>query len=49
MEAFTAVTVAALAVVDMVKALDKGTSIENVRLVRKTGGKSGAWTRPGEE
>ena len=49
MEAFTAVTVAALAVVDMVKALDKGTSIENVRLVRKTGGKSGDWTRPGEE
>jgi cyclic pyranopterin phosphate synthase len=49
MEAFTAVTVAALAVVDMVKALDKRTSIENVRLVRKTGGKSGDWTRPGEE
>lgn len=49
MEAFTAVTVAALAVVDMVKALDKATAIENVRLVRKTGGKSGDWTRPGEE
>lgn len=49
MEAFTAVTVAALAVVDMVKALDKETAIENVRLVRKTGGKSGDWTRPGEE
>ena len=46
MEALTAVTVAALAIVDMVKALDKATSIENVRLVAKTGGKSGAWTRP---
>ena len=49
MEALTAVSVAALAVVDMVKGLDKGTSIENVRIVRKTGGKSGDWTRPGEE
>ncbi|MFB8385671.1 cyclic pyranopterin monophosphate synthase MoaC [Microbacterium sp. NPDC055910] len=49
MEALTAVTVAALAVVDMVKALDKGTSIEAVRIVRKTGGKSGDWVRPGEE
>ncbi|MDF2554717.1 MAG: molybdenum cofactor biosynthesis protein [Microbacterium sp.] len=49
MEAMTAVSVAALTVVDMVKALDKGTSIENVRIVRKEGGKSGTWTRPGEE
>jgi cyclic pyranopterin phosphate synthase len=49
MEAMTAVSVAALTVVDMVKALDKGTSIENVRIVRKDGGKSGTWTRPGEE
>jgi cyclic pyranopterin phosphate synthase len=48
MEALTAVTVAALAVVDMVKALDKGTSIENVRVTRKTGGKSGDWVRAGE-
>ena len=46
MEALTAVTVAGLAIVDMVKALDKSTSIENVRLIAKTGGKSGAWTRP---
>jgi cyclic pyranopterin phosphate synthase len=46
MEALTAVTVAALAVVDMVKGLDKGTSIENVRITRKTGGKSGDWVRP---
>jgi cyclic pyranopterin phosphate synthase len=48
MEAMTAVTVAALTVVDMVKALDKGTSIEHVRIVRKEGGKSGSWTRPDE-
>lgn len=48
MEALTAVTVAGLAVVDMVKALDKATSIESVRIVAKTGGKSGDWTRPGE-
>lgn len=46
MEAFTAVSVAALAVVDMVKGLDKSTSITDVRLIAKTGGKSGAWTRP---
>jgi hypothetical protein len=45
MEALTAVSVAALAIVDMVKALDKGTSIENVRLIAKTGGKSGDWVR----
>jgi cyclic pyranopterin phosphate synthase len=48
MEALTAVTVAALAIVDMVKGIDKSTAIENVRLVRKTGGTSGDWTRPGE-
>jgi cyclic pyranopterin monophosphate synthase len=48
MEALTAVSVAALAVVDMVKGLDKSTSIENVRLVAKTGGKSGSWVRPDE-
>ncbi|MFE1644241.1 cyclic pyranopterin monophosphate synthase MoaC [Microbacterium sp. P01] len=46
MEALTAVTVAALAVVDMVKGLDKATSIEDVRLIAKTGGKSGPWLRP---
>ena len=48
MEALTAVTVAALAVVDMVKGIDKGTSIESARIVAKTGGKSGDWRRPGE-
>jgi cyclic pyranopterin phosphate synthase len=49
MEALTAVTVAGLAVVDMVKALDKATSIESVRIVAKTGGKSGDWVRAGED
>ncbi|MEV5069175.1 cyclic pyranopterin monophosphate synthase MoaC [Microbacterium sp. LMI12-1-1.1] len=48
MEALTAVSVAGLAVVDMVKGLDKGTSIESVRIITKTGGKSGDWHRPGE-
>jgi cyclic pyranopterin phosphate synthase len=46
MEALTAVSVAALAVVDMVKGMDKSTSIGDVRLIAKTGGKSGSWTRP---
>lgn len=46
MEAFTAASVAALNVVDMVKGLDKATSIRNVRLLAKEGGKSGGWTRP---
>ncbi|WP_159621231.1 cyclic pyranopterin monophosphate synthase MoaC [Ruania rhizosphaerae] len=45
MEALTAVSVAALNVLDMVKGLDKSTSIEQVRLVAKTGGKSGDWHR----
>lgn len=49
MEALTAVSIAGLAIVDMVKALDKSTSIENVRIVAKSGGKSGAWTRPDED
>jgi len=48
MEALTAVTVAGLAVVDMVKGLDKATSIESARIVAKSGGKSGDWARPGE-
>ncbi|MGP3534656.1 cyclic pyranopterin monophosphate synthase MoaC [Microbacterium sp. RD1] len=48
MEALTAVSVAALAVVDMVKGMDRGTVIEDVRIVAKSGGRSGEWTRPGE-
>jgi cyclic pyranopterin phosphate synthase len=46
MEALTAVSVAALAVVDMVKGMDKSTSIADVRLVAKSGGRSGDWVRP---
>lgn len=45
MEALTAAAVAALNVVDMVKALDKGTTIREVRLMAKEGGRSGAWQR----
>ena len=41
MEALTAVTVAALTIYDMVKAVDRGVHISNVRLIRKSGGKSG--------
>ncbi len=41
MEALTAVAVAALTIYDMVKAVDRGVHISNVRLVRKSGGKSG--------
>ncbi|WP_416173030.1 cyclic pyranopterin monophosphate synthase MoaC [Cryobacterium sp. 5B3] len=46
MEALTAVSIAALAVVDMVKGLDKSVSIGDIRLIGKTGGKSGDWLRP---
>lgn len=43
MEALTAVSVAGLTVYDMCKAVDKGMTIGNIRLVEKTGGKSGHW------
>lgn len=46
MEALTAVAVAALTVVDMVKAVDKAAAITDVRVESKTGGKSGPWARP---
>lgn len=49
MEAMTAVSIAALTVYDMVKAVDRGIRIGDIRLVRKSGGKSGAFdaeTRP---
>lgn len=46
MEALTAVSVAALTVYDMCKAVDRAMTIEAVRLVHKSGGKSGAWDRP---
>jgi cyclic pyranopterin phosphate synthase len=47
MEALTAVSVAALTVVDMVKAVDKGATITDIRVESKSGGKSGDWSRPG--
>ena len=46
MEALTAVSVACLTLYDMLKAAEKGMVIEAVRLVSKTGGKSGDWTAP---
>lgn len=46
MEALTAVTVAALTVVDMVKGTDPAAEITAVRVQEKTGGKTGRWTRP---
>jgi len=49
MEALVAVAAASLTVIDMCKAVDRGMSVEAVRLVRKQGGKSGTWRRPGEE
>jgi len=45
MEALTAVAVACLTVYDMVKAVDRGMAIEEVRLVSKTGGTRGDWRR----
>ncbi len=45
MEALTAVSVAALTLYDMCKAIDKGMTIGEIRLERKTGGKSGEWKR----
>ena len=45
MEALTAVSVAALTVIDMVKAVDKGAVITDVRIETKSGGKSGDWSR----
>ncbi len=48
MEALTAASVAALTVYDMVKGAERGVEIEAVRLVSKTGGKSGDWHRGAE-
>jgi cyclic pyranopterin monophosphate synthase len=46
MEALTAVTVACLTLYDMLKAVERGMTIDAVRLVEKTGGASGDWRRP---
>lgn len=45
MEALTAVSVAALTLYDMIKAVDRAASIDNVRVTRKDGGRSGSWAR----
>lgn len=47
MEAMTAASIALLTIYDMVKAVDKAMVISGVRLLKKTGGKSGDWTFPG--
>jgi cyclic pyranopterin phosphate synthase len=43
MEALTAVSIAALTVYDMCKSVDRGMTIESIRLTHKSGGKSGTW------
>jgi len=45
MEALTAVSAAALTIYDMVKAVDRGMTIGEIRLERKEGGRSGVWVR----
>ena len=45
MEALTSVSVAALTLIDMIKAVDKGAVITDVRIEAKDGGKSGPWRR----
>ena len=47
MEALTAAGIAALTVYDMCKSMDRGMAIEQVRLLRKEGGRSGVWEREG--
>jgi cyclic pyranopterin phosphate synthase len=46
MEAMTAVSVALLTIYDMAKAIDKGMVIAEIRLIAKSGGKSGDWNAP---
>ncbi|SDZ96748.1 cyclic pyranopterin phosphate synthase [Thiothrix caldifontis] len=46
MEALTAVQITLLTIYDMCKAIDKGMSMEGIRLLQKSGGKSGDWTHP---
>lgn len=48
MEALTATSVALLTIYDMAKAVDKAMTIRDIRLLTKTGGKSGDWQRPEE-
>ena len=46
MEALTAASVGLLTIYDMCKAVDRGMRIDNLRLIEKSGGKSGHWTAP---
>ena len=46
MEALTAAAVAGLTLIDMTKAVEKGVYLESVRLLEKSGGRSGTWKRP---
>ncbi|MCG3134396.1 MAG: Cyclic pyranopterin monophosphate synthase 2 [Planctomycetes bacterium] len=46
MEALTGAAAAALALYDMVKSVERGATIERIRLLAKSGGRSGAWRRP---
>jgi cyclic pyranopterin phosphate synthase len=46
MEALSAVSVAALTIYDMLKAVDRGMVIERIQLEQKSGGRSGEWVRP---
>lgn len=48
MEALTAVSIAGLAIVDMVKGMDRSAVMTDMRIVAKEGGRSGSWTRDGE-
>ncbi len=45
MEAITAVQIALLTIYDMCKAVDRGMTLQDIRLLKKTGGKSGTWER----
>lgn len=49
MEAITAVSVALVTIYDMAKSIDRGMRIDGVRLLEKSGGKSGTWRAPGGE
>ena len=49
MEALTAASVAALTIYDMVKGVERGVEIRGLRLISKTGGKSGEWHRPTDD
>ena len=44
MEALTAVSIAGLTIIDMVKSMDPGATLTNVRVLKKSGGRSGTWT-----